>query len=113
MNEENKNKISYDEGWQSASISEYPKTTEDFETDNSNDEEIVKKEKSSKQLLITIQLIICLAIALVAFVLKSIGGDVHAVTHDWYYSNLNDSAIFEDNNFDLSRMLGLSTKDEI
>ena len=115
----NRNTITYDDDWKSVSYSEYPKTTEDF--DSSEEEEkslspeknIVKKD-SPKQLVITVQLVCCILIALAAFLLNLFGGEVYAATRDWYYSNLEKSVIFDtgDNKIDLSNLFG-ATSDEV
>lgn len=115
MSEENKNTITYDDNWKSVTQTEYPVicTPESEEPENKKPEK-KKKDDSPKQLLITIQLIVCIIIALAAFILKGVGGDVYAAARDWYYTNLNDSAIFENSDeFGLNDILGASTKDEI
>ena len=118
MNEENKNTITYDENWQSVTNSEYPQITE---PENEEDESIVLKDKktkahkdSTKQYLITIQLVVCIIIALLAFMLKSFGGEFYTMAQDWYYSQLNNSAIFDDSkNFSLNELFDSATKDEV
>ncbi len=123
MSEENKNQITYDEDWQSVSRSEYPARVNEFEADTYGDDntesknKISKKKKDSpKQYLITIQLVLCILIALAAFVLKSIGSDVYSNVRDWYYSQLNSSVIFDsgtDNDgYSLNSLFGGSTQDE-
>lgn len=118
---DNKNTITYDEGWQNVTDAEYPhRISEDIdETDReyNYDEEIndipKKKKDSPKQLLITIQLVICIVAALVAFALKSIGGEIYETAREWYYTNLNSSAIFDDSqNFDFNSIFGAATRDE-
>ncbi len=117
--DENKNRITYDEGWQSATNYEYPKTSEidddEYEIEEQTESIREKKKKDSpKQLLITIQLIVCLIIALAAFIIKGVGGDLYAAAREWYYTNLNNSVIFDGNNdFDLNSLFGASTKDEV
>ncbi len=119
MNEENKNTITYDEDWKNVSVSEYPHTIE-YDTDKEeiisqkeNRENQKKKKDSPHQLLITLQLIVCIIIALVAFALKNIGGDIYSNVREWYYSTLNNSVIFEDDtNFNLDSFFGASTADE-
>ena len=115
----NRNTITYDDDWKSVSYSEYPKTTEDF--DSSEDEEKslsseknIAKKDSPKQLVITVQLVCCILIALAAFLLNLFGGEVYAATRDWYYSNLEKSVIFDtgDNKIDLSNLFG-ATSDEV
>lgn len=117
MNEENKNSITYDEGWESVTNCEYPVVgSADLEENDDNVNQKVKKKKdtSPKQFLITIQLIVCILIALVALAIKTIGGDVYAAAREMYYSSLNNSAIFDNSdNFDLNKLFGYSTQDEI
>lgn len=117
MNEENKNSITYDEGWESVTNCEYPVVgSADLEENDDNVKQKVKNKKdtSPKQLLITIQLIVCILIALAALVIKTIGGDVYAAAREMYYSSLNNSAIFDNSyNFDLNKLFGSSTQDEI
>ena len=117
MNEENKNSITYDEGWESVTNCEYPVVgSADLEENDDNVNQKIKKKKdtSPKQLLITIQLIVCILIALAALVIKTIGGDVYAAAREMYYSSLNNSAIFDNSdNFDLKKLFGSSTQDEI
>lgn len=121
MNEEHKSSISYDEGWKSVSDAEYPQFISEngdkFDDYNSTDDEetnIPKKKKDSpKQLLITIQLVLCILAVLAAFALKSIGGEIYETVRDWYYTNLNSSAIFDEGqNFDFNSIFGTATKDE-
>lgn len=115
----NRNTITYDDDWKSVSYSEYPKTTEDFdsseeeETSLSPEKNIAKKD-SPKQLVITVQLVCCILIALAAFLLNLFGGEVYAATRDWYYLNLEKSVIFDtgDNKIDLSNLFG-ATSDEV
>ncbi|MCH5298084.1 MAG: hypothetical protein J1E85_10515 [Ruminococcus sp.] len=120
MNEENKNSIIYDEGWKSIADAEYPQlvsgNNDEYEEDYDSDEENnipYKKKDGPKQLLITFQLILCIAVALVAFALKSIGGEVYETAREWYYTNLNSSAIFDESqNFDFNSIFGAATQDE-
>ncbi len=116
MSEENRNQITYDENWQSVSYAEYPviAQSESEEPKLKDEKKIKQKNDSSKQLLITIQLIICIIIALTAFVVKSFGGEFYNLSREWYYSNLNESAIFDDrNDFNLDNIFSLATEDEV
>ncbi|MDD6989862.1 hypothetical protein [Ruminococcus sp.] len=117
MNEENRNSITYDEGWESVTNCEYPVVgSSNPEENEENVKQKVKKKKdnSPKQLLITIQLIVCILIALAALVIKTIGGDFYAAAHDMYYSSLNNSAIFDNSdNFNLNNLFTSATQDEI
>lgn len=116
--EENKSYITYDENWQSVSESEYPVLREPTEVYAENYEEIPEPQKhkpsAPKQLLITIQLVLCIIIALAAFVLKSFGGEIYEIAYNWYYSELNNSAVFDGrNSFDVNSFFGKATSDEI
>ncbi|MGN1432869.1 MAG: hypothetical protein ACI4XI_04110 [Ruminococcus sp.] len=114
MNEENRNSITYDEGWESVTNCEYPVVGSANLEENVKQKTPKKKDNSPKQLLITIQLIVCILIALAALVIKTIGGDVYAATREMYYSSLNNSAIFDNSdNFDLNKLFGSATQDEI
>lgn len=117
MNEENRNTITYDEGWEFVTNCEYPVVgAENIENDDENIKQKApkKNDNSPKQLLITIQLIICILIALAALVIKTVGGDFYAATREMYYSNLNNSAIFDNSdNFNLNKLFGSATQDEV
>lgn len=115
MNEENKNSITYDEGWESVTNCEYPVVgSANLEENEENVTQKKKKDNSTKQLLITIQLIVCILIALAALVIKTIGGDFYAQAREMYYSSLNNSAIFDNSdNFNLNKLFGSSTQDEV
>lgn len=115
----NKNTITYDDDWKSVSYSEYPKTTEDFDSSEKEEKSLsseknIAKKDSPKQLVITVQLVCCILIALAAFLLNLFGGEVYAATRDWYYSNIEKSVIFDtgDNKIDLSNLFG-ATSDEV
>ena len=115
----NRNTITYDNDWKSVSYSEYPKTTEDFDSSEEEEKSLspeknIAKKDSPKQLVITVQLVCCILIALAAFLLNLFGGEVYAAPRDWYYSNLEKSVIFDtgDNKIDLSNLFG-ATSDEV
>ncbi len=119
LSNQNKNTITYDEGWESVTESEYPVVaSQNFGEDNSeesvNPKAVKKPNDSPKQLLITIQLIVCILIAIAALLIKTFGGEFYADVHQKYYSNLNNDAIFgEDENFNLNDFLKASTDDEV
>ncbi|WP_295198462.1 hypothetical protein [Ruminococcus sp.] len=115
----NRNTITYDDDWKSVSYSEYPKTTEDFDSSEEEEKSLspeknIAKKDSPKQLVITIQLVCCILIALAAFLLNLFGGEVYAATREWYYSNLEKSVVFDtgDNKIDLSNLF-TATSDEV
>ena len=118
-NNNNINTITYDDDWKSVSYSEYPKTTEDFDSSEEEEKSLsseknIAKKDSPKQLVITVQLVCCILIALAAFLLNLFGGEVYAATREWYYSNLEKSVVFDtgDNKIDLSNLFG-ATSDEV
>ncbi|WP_304033452.1 hypothetical protein [Ruminococcus bromii] len=118
-NNDNRNTITYDDDWKSVSYSEYPKTTEDFDSSEEEEKSLspeknIAKKDSPKQLVITIQLVCCILIALAAFLLNLFGGEVYAATREWYYSNLEKSVVFDtgDNKIDLSNLF-TATSDEV
>lgn len=115
----NRNTITYDDDWKSVSYSEYPKTTEDFDSSEEEEKSLspeknIAKKDSPKQLVITIQLVCCIIIALAAFLLNLFGGEVYATTREWYYSSLEKSVVFDtgDNKIDLSTLF-TATSDEV
>ena len=117
MNDEIRNTITYDEGWKNVTEIEYPQVVE-YEDDLSKNpetkKELKKKKEINGQLLISIQLILCIIIAISAFVFKSIGGDLYEKTRNWYYTQINNSAIFDNKNvLDLTKFSDSSTSDEI
>lgn len=115
---ENFSSITYDDDWRSVSTAEYAQINNSPENGEENNEPAHKPKKkksdSPKQYLITIQLIVCILIALAAFALKAIGGDIYVAAREWYYSNLNSTVIFTggDNHTDLSKIFSGSTADE-
>lgn len=123
MNEQNRNSITYDENWQSVSESEYAQVVsnqsrnpseEDFESSAQENNKSPQGKKPNTFLLLTIQLIVCLAIALTAFIIKNIGGKLYDDAHSLYQKAVNSSAIFDDNGeFDLSGLFSDSTPDEV
>ena len=122
-NNDIRNTITYDDDWKSVSYSEYPKVSEELDSDEedvnslsaeNSAENSDEKKNSPKQLVITIQLVCCILIALAAFLLNLFGGEVYAATREWYYSNLEKSVVFDtgDNKIDLS-ILFTATSDEV
>lgn len=110
-------KILYDENWQSVTSPEYPVLNEREETPAQKPETPENPEPKPvnipKQYLLTFQLVVCILAGIGAFALKSIGGDTYENIRDWYYSELNNTAVFDNNSgFDLNLLLGRSTPDE-
>ena len=107
--EDNRDIITYDEGWQSVSESEAPVIIEPAPVNDSTEP---KPIKPPKQLLLTVQLVLCLLIARAAFVLKSIGGELYQ--SEWYFGALSNTAIFDGRNeSDLSILTEKATSDEV
>ena len=104
--------ITYDKNWQSVSQSEYPKLGgSEPEKDEEPDKE--PKKNVPKHYLLTVQLVVCILIGLGAFILKSVGGDTYKAFRDWYYAELNNTAIFDKNSgFDINTLLFKATQDE-
>ena len=111
-------KILYDENWQSVTSPEYPVLN-----DRGYDREVIEEKKPEnpepkpvnipKQYLLTFQLVVCILAGISAFALKSIGGETYETIRNWYYSELNNTAIFDNNSgFDLNLLLGRTTPDE-
>lgn len=116
MDQERINKIEYDEGWQEVTAEQLYPAADSYiagEEDIDNTEEaeaagIRSKKRSDtgqRQTLLYIQIVLCLTVALAAFVLKSIGGDIYKISRQWYYREYNASLIVTDyfNIFDLSK----------
>ena len=111
--EENRNSITYDDNWQSVSESEVPVILDPTQT-SEDDAAEPKPVAPPKQLLLTLQLVICLLTALAAFVLKSIGGELYQTAHEWYVSNLNNTAIFDGReDYNLGILTEKATADEV
>ncbi len=111
--EENRNSITYDDNWQSVSESEVPVILDPAQTPEDDAAE-PKPAAPPKQLLLTLQLVICLLTALAAFVLKSIGGELYQTAHEWYVSNLNNTAIFDGReDYNLGILTEKATADEV
>lgn len=125
-NEFKQSEITYDEGWQSVSTPEYPQTLSDFSEEDYNEEEMQdelreeeqakkpkKKRETPIQLLMIIQLVLCLLICLVAYVLKNVGGDWYNTVHSWYETQLSNELTAEDifKDADITKLL-TATNDE-
>ena len=109
------NSITYDENWQSVSEPETPVLSA---ADNEPDDEgiILEKRKKSapKHILLTVQLVCCILLAVAAFALKGIGGEVYEAVKDWYFTQLNDTAIFDGGSNGIPQLLNNSaTADEV
>ncbi len=121
QNELKQNEITYDENWQTVSTPEYAQTVSAKDDEDSLTEEsenIVKKPKKKRdspiQLLIIIQLTVCILICIFAYAVKNIGGDFYSNLRTWYYDNLSNTLVVENNvEIDFTDILKNSTNDEI
>lgn len=60
------------------------------------EESISTKNKALPTELLTIcQLVLCIIIAVAAYVIKNIGGDLYKNVREYYYTNLNNSIIID------------------
>ena len=114
--EENYSTITYDENWQDVTEPEYPVILESSGSDDPQEEPAKRerrKREAPKQLLLTLQLTACVLLGLAALAIKGIGGELYQTVRDWYYTQLNRSAVFEeDRSFDFSALLPQGTADE-
>ena len=109
------NSITYDENWQNVSEPETPvlASIED-EPDNGGIKLEKRKKSAPKHILLTVQLVCCILSAVAAFVLKGIGGEVYEAVKDWYFTQLNDTAIFDGGSNGIPQLLNNSaTADEV
>lgn len=112
MDDFRKDEIIYDEDWQ--------RFDEPVLNEVKQDEEIIKKPdynsrvKKPKKLfpaLITIQLVVCMIIAFLVFMLKAMNSDTYAQLCDWYNELMSETLLsnstFED--IDLSKYFDATT----
>ena len=112
MEEFRKDEITYDEDWQ---CFDEPVVSEQKQIDNSDVESDKKPENNKpKRLfpaLITIQLVMCLIIAFLVFMLKAMNSQTYAQFCDWYNELMSDTLLsnstFED--IDLSQYFEATT----
>lgn len=123
MNEKQQrfDKIEYDENWQTVSCQTYaqPYCEESEEEQLQNDEITqgdirVKKEKSPKQLVIILQLILCILIFSAFYILKQTGSDFYNSLSRWYSENLNNSLISTNtfSDFDINNIGAIFATDD-
>ncbi len=91
MQDYRKDEIIYDEDWQTFDnvqkcevVPPQPQSESDNKDENKNIEIPIKKHRTVS--LITIQLLLCLIIAFVVFILKSMDSDFYNKISDWYNS---------------------------
>ena len=101
MSEIKRNEIIYEEGWRDSSI--HP----DIEDDNVEPpEDTGAQPEFGKPLLISIQLIVCLLIALVLFLLKTMSSGYYDAFMDYYHEELEKPVVSRGtfDTYDLSRL---------
>lgn len=54
-----------------------------------------KDKNAQREIVVTCQLVICIIIALIAFVIKGMGGELYEKVREFYYENLNSSLIID------------------
>lgn len=110
--EDNNNTITYDKNWQNVTRPEYPKLNLS-EPEKQDKPPETPKVNIPKQYLLSFQLIACVLVGIAAFVLKSVGGDTYNAVRQWYYSQLNNTAVYDGcKQIDLDLLLGRATPDE-
>lgn len=80
----------------------YPQQQADDSEESVSDEELPKKPKrdrnSQRETVLVFQLTVCILLAIAAYVIQSIGGELYENVREFYYSNLNNSIIININN---------------
>lgn len=112
MEEFRKDEITYDEDWQ---CFDEPVVSEQRPIDNCDVESDKKPENNKPKkmfpALITIQLVVCLIIAFLVFMLKAMNSQTYAQFCDWYNELMSDTLLsnstFED--IDLSQYFEATT----
>ena len=108
--EERIDAIAYDDDWQ---VSE-PEPAVLREAEEEEEQElpgIVLPRAAPHHLLLSIQLVTCILLAVAAFALKNIGGEVYRTARAWYYEQLNDTVIFDGSRI-AEELLPAATADE-
>ena len=82
------------------STDEYNDYSEEYE----NPEPTRKRDRNApRETVLVFQLAVCILLAIAAFAVKSIGGELYNEVRTFYYNNINNSIIIEtDNNNNLS-----------
>lgn len=97
MSEYRIDEISYDSDWQSVDRAETPQFVE-----KQSSEDITPKQKRKRRFptLITIQLVLCIIIGVIVFMLKAMNSDTYHKLCEWYndlmQETLMDNSTFED-----------------
>ncbi len=114
MNNNRLDDITYDENWLSFDEPlDLPENTDEYKVEQEQHKKPDKKKEGTFPTLIGIQLLICLAIAFVIFILKSMDSDVYNKISDFYNDRMRSTLVsnkkFED--IDLSSYFN-STNDQ-
>ena len=110
--EEGYQTITYDENWQTVSEPEIPVVVASEDAESSGEPPRVKQQSGvPRQLLPGIRLAGCVLLAVAAFALKNIGGEVYQTSREWDLSALNSTVLFEDRQ-GLEELFGAATADE-
>lgn len=110
--EEGYQTVTYDENWQAVSEPETPVIVSSGEPEERGEEPRVKQQPGApRQLLLGVQLAVCVLLAVAAFALKNIGGEVYQSAREWYLSALNSTVLVEDRQ-GLAGLFGAATADE-
>ena len=109
--------VTYDDNWQNVSVPETPVFVREHDSDadvKGEEEKIKKKPPHTRQLLLIIQLCLCILICIAAYAIKTFGGDLYENLRNCYYSELNKELIadFSTENPELSRLF-TATGDEL
>lgn len=114
MSDYRKDEIIYDEDWLRVDTPlerEYPAQSEEY-SDPATDNRSVNKpaRKRSFPALITIQLVLCIVVAFIVFMLKAMNCDIYHQFCDWYNEQMQYTLVSDETfeNVDLSQYLPAS-----
>ena len=102
--------VTYDENWQTVSEPEIPVVVSP-EAAQEPEPRVKRQPGAPRQLLLGVQLAVCVLLAVAAFALKNIGGEVWRSAREWYLSERNSTVLFEDRQ-GLEGLFGAATADE-
>lgn len=109
MSEIQRSEIIYEEGWhEAAPLMETQIPLDEIEP---KEEEKVEPRETSRPLLITLQLVLCLLAALVLFLLKAMDSGFYHDFMDYYHEELNKPVVSQDvfGAMDISRLFANDT----
>jgi hypothetical protein len=94
----NPNTIDYEKGWKDAYTPTAYTHADSTQSEQSEDNHPTpKKRKSNIPLLTIIQLTVCAIAVALGFGIKTFGGEIYSNIHNWYYEQLNDEIILNEN----------------